>query len=148
MRKLSLLAAAAAIAIASPAAANEARVEVRGGWIWVPGASNEAIGVALGYDADLGEKAFAGAEVAADTNFEFASPVLSLTGRLGIKAGESTKLFVSGGYSRLTDIDYDDFTLGAGGQFGLGERTFASVQYQRYLDSEINRISIGLGMKF
>jgi len=148
MNRFALLAAAAITALSSPAFANEGRVEARGGWVGADGDSSEAIGVALGYDADIGGSAYVGAEVAADTDFTFISPVLSLTGRLGLTAGEGTKLFVSGGYVRDTDYDIDDYTLGAGGQFSIGSKTFASVQYQRYMDNDVNRISFGLGYKF
>ena len=60
------LAAAGATLAATPALANEARVEARGGVIW-NGSDSEAIaGVAAGYDVDLGEKTFVGVEVSGD----------------------------------------------------------------------------------
>jgi hypothetical protein len=65
MRKV-LFALLASLAMASPALANESRVEARGGVIWNGGDSEAIAGVAAGYDFDLGSKAFAGAEVSAD----------------------------------------------------------------------------------
>ena len=148
MNKMIFAIIVAAAAISSPAIANEGRVEVRGGWIWVPGGSDDALGVALGYDADIGEKTYVGVEISADTNIDFVSPIYSLTGRVGVKAGENTKIFVSGGYARASDVYADDVTIGAGGQFSLGKEAFASVQYQRYIDTQLNRISFGIGLKF
>jgi len=65
MRKI-LIALAATAAFASPALANEARVEARGGVIWSDGDTQDFWGMAAGYDFDLGEKAFAGLEVSGD----------------------------------------------------------------------------------
>lgn len=148
MRKFSYISAIALAAVATPALANEARVELRGGVAWVPGVSTEVIGVALGYDADVGGNVFVGGEVVADTDFDFASPVIGVNVRLGTNVGESTKLFVTGGYARDTSFDLDDAVIGAGAQFGLGSKSFVSVQYQRYLDTDVNRATVGVGFKF
>lgn len=65
MRKV-LLPLLASLAIATPAMANEARIEARGGVIWANGTSEDVWGAAAGYDFDLGETAFAGVEVSGD----------------------------------------------------------------------------------
>ena len=69
MRKV-FLPLLASLAVASPALANESRVEARGGVIWDGGDSEAIAGVALGYDFDLGSAAFVGAEVSADQTLE------------------------------------------------------------------------------
>ena len=69
MRKILLTTAAAlgaSLVMAAPAQANEARVEARGGVIWGVGDSEAIAGVAVGYDFDLGEAAFAGVEASGD----------------------------------------------------------------------------------
>lgn len=148
MKNIIVAALSVAAVMATPALAGETRVEARGGVVWVPGASNEAIGLALGYDTDIGGNLFAGIEGTADTDFDFVSPVLGLNARLGFKASDNAKVFVTGGYAYDTDFDIDDIALGAGAQFAVGEKSFVSVQYQRYLDLEINRVSVGVGYKF
>ena len=49
MRKV-LLPLLASLAIATPAMANEARIEARGGVIWANGTSEDVWGAAAGYD--------------------------------------------------------------------------------------------------
>ena len=148
MRSLVFAAAIAASTIATPALANEARVELRTGIAWVSGVSDETLGVAVGYDADISEAAFVGVEAVADTNFDFADPILGVNGRLGAKVGDAGKLFGTVGYARDTTFDLDDWTLGAGYQHNLGSNMLLSAQYQRYMDTDVNRASIGFGFRF
>ena len=83
MRKV-LLPLLASLAVASPALANEARVEARGGVFWADGYTQDSYGVAAGYDFDLGETLFAGAEVSADKIADTGTKVaFGLTGRAG-----------------------------------------------------------------
>ncbi len=65
MRKI-LIALAASVAVASPALANEGRIEARGGVYFDGTTTEDAYGVAAGYDFDLGKTAFAGVEVSGD----------------------------------------------------------------------------------
>ena len=48
----------ASLALASPALANETRVEARGGAVWNDSNTEALAGVAAGYDYDLGQAAF------------------------------------------------------------------------------------------
>ena len=99
MRKV-LLPLLASIAVASPAMANEARVEARGGVFWSDGYTQDSYGVAAGYDFDLGETLFAGAEISADKIADTGTKVaFGFTGRAGVKTGEAGKLFVASGYT-------------------------------------------------
>lgn len=148
MKKITYIAAIALTAFATPSMASEARMELRGGVAWVPGVSTESIGLALGYDADVGGNVFVGGEVVADTDFDFVSPVIGLNARLGTKVAENTKLYITGGYAHDTDFGTDDAVVGAGAEFGLGTKTFVSLQYQRYLDTDVNRATLGIGFKF
>jgi len=148
MRRIAYLAAAAAAVIATPAYADESRVEVRGGVVWCCGESEDTLGIAVGRDFDLGETVFIGAEAVLDSNFDFNTPIAGVNARLGTKLGEQTKLFGLVGYAHDTDSSADDVVLGAGLQHNLGEKFMVSVQYQRALDSELNRAFIGLGLRF
>jgi len=92
MRKVLLAVAAVSALAATPALANEGRVEARGGVIWFGnGAGNEDVwGVAAGYDFDLGSSAFAGLEASGDIVGATGSKVaFGFTGRLGVKIGDS-----------------------------------------------------------
>ena len=65
MRKF-ILPLLASLAVATPALADETRVEVRGGAIWSNGTTEDTYGVAAGFDTNIGPAAFAGFEVSGD----------------------------------------------------------------------------------
>ena len=149
MRKMTISAAIAAVALAaSPAHADETRVEVRGGIAWCCGSSDETIGLAVGHDFDLSSGLFIGVEGVADTNFDFVDPLLGVNARLGTKLGEKSKLFGTVGYAYDTGFEDDDLVLGAGYQYNISDRALFSVQYQRYVDFNVNRASVGVGYRF
>lgn len=148
MRRLAIIAAAAATVIATPAYANETRVEARGGVVWCCGVSDETIGFAIGHDYDLGDTLFIGVEGVLDTDFDISDPVLGVNARLGTKIGETTKIFALAGYAHSTGVDLDDAVIGAGIQHNLGEKALMSLQYQRYLDTDVNRALVGIGIRF
>ena len=148
---LSLL---AAVAVASPALANEGRVEGRGGVIWANGASEGVAGVAAGYDWDLGGSAFIGAEVSADkilednTRFSF-----GFGGRIGAKLGEAGKLYVASSYqTKPCKFCEESVSLGAGYQHSFGGNLYGKVEYRRQFVgnglSDYNTAVAGLGVKF
>jgi outer membrane immunogenic protein len=148
MKKLIVLAAAAAAVVATPAmAAGEGRVEARGGIAWANGFGDDFIaGVGAGYDFDLGENAFVGAEASYDTNFDGLDAV-NLGGRLGFKAGEKTKLYVAAGYD-VADID--EFNMGVGVQHGFTDKVYGKVEYRRYFlnGTDLQAAGVGIGVKF
>lgn len=148
LRFATIAAVAVLASVATPAVANETRLEARGGIAWVSGASDESIGVALGYDMDLGQTTFIGVEAVADTDFNISDPVLGANARLGFKAGENAKLFATAGYAYHTGFEIDDAVVGAGYQHNLGASSLVSLQYQRYIDLDINRVTVGLGYRF
>jgi hypothetical protein len=134
--------------VSSPALANEGRVELRTGIAWVSGVSDETIGIAAGYDADVSENVFVGVEAVADTDFNFVSPTLGVNARLGTKVMETGRLFALAGYAYETQFDFDDAVVGVGFQQEFGTGMLVSLQYQRYVDTEVNRVAIGLGARF
>ncbi|MFO6448654.1 outer membrane protein [Erythrobacter sp. NE805] len=148
MRHIAFAAAAAAAVVATPAHADETRIEARGGIVWCCGVEDETIGLVVGHDFDVGEKIFFGVEGVVDSNFDLDDPVLGVNARLGTKLGEKTKLFALAGYAHATGVDIDDAIVGAGVQHNLGEKALVSLQYQRALDSELNRVLVGVGFRF
>jgi len=147
MKKLIVLAAAAAAVIATPAmAAGEGRVEGRAGIAWGGGAEDFIGGVAAGYDFDLGETVFAGPEVSYDTDFEGAD-LVNVGGRLGAKIGEKGKLYVAAAYDVA---DGDEFNAGAGYQHSFTDKVYGKVEYRRYFydGTDANVAGVGIGLKF
>ena len=131
MKKFAVAAALLTAVVATPALAadgGEARVEVRGGYIWGNGLDEATAGIAAGYDFDLGDKAFAGAEVAGDKVLQNGANVqFSAGGRVGAKVGTAGKLYATGGY---TFSDIDDPYVGAGYQHKLGQNLYAKAEYR------------------
>ena len=154
MRKV-LLPLLASLAIATPAMANEARIEARGGVFWTPGYTQDAYGVAAGYDFDLGDKAFAGVEVSGDKIADSGTKVaFGFTGRAGAKVSEQGKLYVASGYTTETcgGCNNESVHLGAGYQQGFGNKLYGKVEYRHFfLDQnrpDGNAVFAGLGVKF
>lgn len=156
MRKIIILAAAAAAVFATPAFAQsgaddmgEARVELRGGVAWQNSDSEAFAGFALGYDFDLGDAAFVGVEVAGDKVLVDGSEVF-FTGavRAGGRVGKGTRLYVLGGYGFTSSTDGP--FAGAGIQQKIGSNVYGKVEYRRTLVSgqDINFAGAGLGVAF
>lgn len=153
MRKV-LLPLLASLAVSSPALANEARVEGRGGVIWDGGDSEAIAGVAAGYDFDLGNVAFLGGEVSADKILESNTRVtFGFTGRLGAKVSAAGKLYVNGGYStKPCSACEDSIHVGGGYQHNFGQSLYGKVEYRHYfVDSGVSDPDAGvagLGLRF
>mgnify|MGYP002080059285 CR=1 FL=1 len=96
--------------------ANEARVEARGGVFWADGYTQDSYGVAAGYDFDLSETLFAGAEISADKIADTGTKVaFGLTGRAGVKTGEAGKLYIRRGHTTKTCPNSDSEGAPRGG---------------------------------
>lgn len=148
-----LLAAAASLVAATPALANEARVEARGGIVWSQGDSEAIAGIAAGYDYDLGSAAFVGAEVSADKILTDGTRVtFGFNGRGGAKLGENGKLYVVGGYN-TKNCEFCDgtWTLGGGYQHSFGN-LYGKVEYRHFFVKDgapdFDAVAVGLGTKF
>lgn len=153
MRKIALVAIAAAAAIAVPAQANEGRVEARGGIAWAGGAEEALAGVAAGYDWDLGSTedggAFVGIEGSADKILAGGTDIVwGATARIGANVGNGGKLYLAGGYSFGDGEDVPH--LGAGYQHKVGENVYLKAEYRRFFSDfiDINTAAIGVGMSF
>ncbi|MEL7683896.1 outer membrane beta-barrel protein [Citromicrobium bathyomarinum] len=139
---------------AAPAFAEEAaggpRAEVRGGVAWADGETDPVLGIAAGYDFDLGDTVFLGGEVsgekilAEDTYVE-----LALTGRLGTKVSEKGSIFLVGGYTFTHHGDGPH--AGIGYEYHLGHSgTYIAAEYRHvFVDHhEANAVTIGIGTFF
>ena len=153
MRKV-LLTLAASLAIATPAMANEARVEARGGVFWEPGHTDATAGAAVGYDFDMGTGAFAGAEISGDKVLDSAHNRVAwgFTGRLGLKASETDKAFAAGGYTtKFCSNCQAAEHLGVGYEHAFASKMYGKVEYRHYFinsSPDGNAVMAGLGVKF
>ena len=152
MKKFAVAAALLSAVVATPALAapgGEGRVEVRGGLITGNGIDEGTLGLAAGYDFDLGSTAFAGAEVAGDKVLVDGADVqFSAGGRVGAKIGANGKLFATAGY---TFSDIDDPYVGAGYQHKLGQNMYAKAEYRHQFIgnfSDFDTFAVGLGVAF
>ena len=152
MKKFAVAAALLSAVVATPALAadgGEARVEVRGGYIWGNGLDEATAGIAAGYDFDLGDKAFAGAEVAGDKVLQNGANVqFSAGGRVGAKVGTAGKLYATGGY---TFSDIDDPYIGAGYQHKFGSNVYGKIEYRhQFINnfSDHDTFGVGVGLAF
>ena len=155
MRKVLLaLAATAAVAAATPALANEARVEARGGVVWLPGASKGTAGIAAGYDFDLGSSAFAGFEVSGDKILTSGTNVaFGFNTRLGAKIADKAKLFAAGGYTTaICNGCGGTWDLGAGVNYDVAKSIYLSAEYRHFFKNSSatsgDAVVAGIGMKF
>jgi outer membrane immunogenic protein len=152
--RLALLSLVAAAAAVSPALANEARFEGRGGVIWSGGNSEGIAGVAAGYDWDLGDNAFAGLEVSGDKILESNTRVsLGVGGRVGAKLGEAGKLYVVSTYqTKPCKFCEESVSAGAGYQHAFGESLYGKIEVRHNFVGngvkDSNTVAVGIGTKF
>jgi opacity protein-like surface antigen len=151
MRKI-ILPLLASLAVATPALANEARVETRGGVYWMPGDSEATAGVAAGYDFDLGSVAFTGVEVSADKILTSGTKVaFGFTGRAGAKVAGS-KLFAATGYTTEPCTGCEGaWHLGAGAEVPLMGKVYGKVEYRHFFVdnfADSDSVVAGVGLKF
>lgn len=149
--RLALSSIACTLIITTPALANDARVEVRGGVAWPDGQTAKATaGAAVGYDVSLGGGAFVGAEESVDkpleggTNARFAT-----SGRIGVKASPSDKIYATGGYNYGKGPNGTD--IGGGWEHNFGG-LYGKVEYKHFFNEDAapnsNAALVGLGVKF
>lgn len=143
----------ASLLVATPALANEGRVEARGGVYWSQGYSKGTAGVAAGYDFDLANNLFVGGEVSADKILTSGTRVaFGFTGRVGAKL-ESNKLYVAGGYTtKPCQFCNDAVNLGLGVERNFAGGLYGKVEYRHYFVAngipDSNAAVAGLGYKF
>lgn len=144
-----IIPAALALLASTPALADEGRVEIRGGYTSIVSLSEAVVGIAAGYDADVGGKAFVGGEVSVDKvlNGGF-DEVYGITGRAGIKVTEDARIFVAGGHSFGNG---DSWHAGIGAEHNLGSNVYAKLEHRRNFTNfgfDFDTTVIGFGIKF
>lgn len=139
----------AAICAMVPAAAYAGeegiRLEARGGIAW-NGANDERMGVAVGYDYDLGG-GFVGFTQAVDTNSKFDFSEISTAIRAGTNVGDAGKVYALAGVA-LHNWRNEEFLVGAGYEHNVGEHTYVGIQYNRMMKTDINRVLVSAGYRF
>lgn len=151
--RLVLLSLAASLVAATPALANEGRVEARGGVVWDSNDSEAIGGIAAGYDWDLGTMAFVGGEVSADKILNDGFKVsFGASARLGARLGEASKLYAVGGYATENcDLCEETWNLGAGYQRAFGP-FYGKIEYRHVFVgngfSDADQAVAGLGYRF
>ncbi|MBA4161259.1 MAG: hypothetical protein C0515_04095 [Novosphingobium sp.] len=144
----------ASLALATPALANEGRIEARGGVIWSSGSSQDTWGIAAGYDFDLGSSAFAGVEVSGDKIGNSGTKVAwGFNTRLGLKAGEGTRIFGAGGYTTEACTGCDgQWDLGAGVEQKVSGPVYVKAEYRHFFENSIvaggDALVAGVGVRF
>lgn len=152
MKKFAFATALVSTLIATPAFAaegNEARVEVRGGYITGGGVDEATIGAAAGYDIAMDSVAFVGLEVAGDkilvdgTDIQF-----SAGARIGAKVGDAGKAYAAVGY---TFSDIDQPYLGLGYQHKFGQNIYGKAEYRHQITdgfADLDTFAVGIGFAF
>lgn len=148
--RLVIISLAAALTAATPALAEEGRVEARGGIVFASGESEGVLGVAAGYDWDLGETTFVGVEGSADKILVDGSDVFfGATARIGAKVGERGKLYGLAGYTFGEGEDAPHAGVGYEHQFG--SKVYGKVEYRHYFINDftdLNSAVVGVGIRF
>lgn len=148
------LAVLAGAAFATPALADEGRVEVRTGAVWNRSDTEATAGVAAGYDFDLGSKAFIGAEVSADKVLASDNRVQwGVGGRLGVKTASGGKAYGLVAYETKTCAYCEDsVAVGAGYQQDFGKKYYGKLEYRHSLIDDgipdTDAVLVGVGLKF
>lgn len=147
MKKSTVAIAIAIAVIAHPAAANEGRVEARGGAAGLGNNDAGIVGIAGGYDFDLGDsKIFVGVEGSADVTLgDIDIALFGVSARLGAKVGDASRLYAIGGYS-INAIDAAH--IGVGFQQGFGKSLYGKIEYRRFLDRDSDAGFVGIGLRF
>lgn len=147
-------AAVAAAAAATPALANEARVEARTGVIWDGSNSDAVAGIAAGYDYDLGNNLFVGIQGSADKVLASDTRVSwGAGGRIGVEAAPGTKVYALADW-QSKNCRFCNSAVGVGGgvQQDVGARYYVKAEYQHLLvgdnTPDADRGLVGVGVKF
>jgi opacity protein-like surface antigen len=152
MRKF-ILPLLASLAVATPALA-DTRAEVRGGAIWSNGASEATYGAAIGFDGDLGPAAFYGLELSGDKIDATGTKVaFGLSGRAGLKAGPSTRVYGTGGYTtEACDLCDGQWHAGAGLEQNVAPKIYIKAEYRHYFETNssfgADALVGGVGLRF
>ena len=148
------MAAAGAVAVATPALAQDARFEARGGVIWSGGETEGTAGVAAGADFDITPTIFAGPEVTVDRVIEDGTRVsVGFGGRVGTRIGSGTRVYGAAAYQTKPCGECEDsISAGLGAEQDLGSGLYGKLEYRHYFVGngfkDANGVMAGLGIRF
>ena len=157
MRMLALAFAAPLAFVSVPALAKDAehsdgaaRIEARGGMAWYDGHEEAVVGLAAGYDFNLGESGFFGVEASGEKLLVSDADVeWGISGRLGAEVTSHGALFAVGGYTFGEGEEGPH--VGAGYEHHLGNGgLYLATEYRHLFGDhhEVNTIAFGIGTKF
>lgn len=147
-----LTTALASVIAATPALANEARVDVTGGAVWNHSDTEATIGATAGYDFDLQPSGgFVGVE---GTVQKVLAGGYDVEGNLGVRAGAhltpTTKVYGLAGYTLRQGIDTPN--LGAGVQQNIANKLYVKAEYKhnfvKYGLPDYDSAVAGVGLRF
>ena len=147
-----LTTALASVIAATPALANEARVDVTGGAVWNRSDTEATVGATAGYDWDLQPSGgFVGVE---GTVQKVLAGGYDVEGNLGVRAGlhvtPSTKLYGLAGYTIRQGVDAPN--LGAGIEQDVGRNLYVKTEYKHNFVKDglpdYNSATAGVGLRF
>lgn len=157
-----IIAAAAALALASPAMAAPnsnfvgPRAELTAGFDDVTGSPdrNDVVyGAAIGIDVPVGSRLTLGIEGNSQNVFEH-TRTIGAAARVGVAVTPSTLLYAKGGYSNYQDVfsrELDGATVGGGAEIAIGRNAYVKAEY-KYSDFAENTGShgalVGFGLRF
>jgi hypothetical protein len=141
---------------ATPALADETRVEAHTSGNFDSGDYQQSVGVAAGHDFSLAPGVFAGPEVSVDKLLAAGTLTsFGVSGRLGASLGPVGKIYAVGGWASTPyhggNADWD---MGAGYQHALIPGTYAKVEYRHYTSSangmtpSRDAVTVGFGAHF
>ncbi|MDE2560947.1 MAG: hypothetical protein KGL48_01755 [Sphingomonadales bacterium] len=148
----SLAAAASVAAAATPALANDARVEVRTGLGWTDGLPSKATaGGALGYDMGMGP-VVVGVEQSIDKVLASGSKARwGSSVRAGAKVTPGTLVYATAGYNYGVGPNATDIGGGVEHQFSMSP-LYGKIEYKHFFNEDGARDSnaalFGVGLRF
>ena len=147
---------AGALALATPALADESRVEVNTSGNFYGGDYQQSIGLAAGHDFTIAPMIFAGPEVS--INKLLASDTLTsvgISGRAGANLGPAGKIYAVGGWASTPYHGGNpDWDFGAGYSHSLLLGTYGKIEYRHYTSSangatpSRDAVTLGFGAHF
>ncbi|WP_338468064.1 hypothetical protein RXV95_05770 [Novosphingobium sp. ZN18A2] len=148
----SLAAAASVAAVATPAFANDARVELRTGLGWSDGLPSKAtVGGAVGYDVNAGP-AFVGVEQSVDKVLASGSKARwGSSVRAGVAVTPSTRLYATAGYNYGVGPNATDIGGGVEHNFSMSP-LYGKIEYKHFFTEDgardTNAVLVGAGLRF
>jgi outer membrane immunogenic protein len=168
MKAFLIAAAAALVAVAAPASAQDftgARIGVTGGYDNIQDREGVTYGVVVGVDAPVAKGVTLGVEATledstADQSVLEASREIGVAARLGVKVLPKAQIFGKVGYTNArvelqgtnAGVSLEGLRYGGGVEYAVTEKVYTTVEYRRseYEDGVGGRdgVLVGVGFRF